>query len=189
MGTHIWVGLTLAIVLRGAVPAVASEPAESLWHSDNRVFNLRVTPGGDGRPAHGVLYGDRATDAGAEIWSRELLNAVAPGEVLVADSGRFVVTFDEWDAAGTGDNVVVIYGPDGRTTGRFSLDELFGPGEAEALKLNLSAGGWEGWYRRAMIIGDTLSIDTLAQYRPPPDPFRFRTVRISLAEGKVIEYR
>lgn len=189
MGKHIWVGLTLAVVLRGAVPAAASDPAESLWHSDNRVYNFRVTPGDGGRPAHGALYGGRATDAGAEIWSRELFNAVAPGEVLVADSGRFVVTFDEWDAAGIGDNVVVIYGPDGRTIGTFSLDELFPPEEAETLKRGLSFGGGEGWYRRAMIIGDILSIDTLAQYRPPPDPFRFRTVRISLAEGEVVGYR
>ena len=189
MGKYIWVGLTLAVVLRGAVLATASEPAESLWHSDNRVFSFRVTPGDGGQPAHGVLYGGGTTDAGAEIWSCEILNAVAPGEVLVADSGRFVVTIDEWDTAGTGDNVVVIYGPDGGTTGRFSLDELLLPEEAESLKRGLSLGGREGWYRRAMIIGDILSIDTLAQYRPPPDPFRFRTVRISLPEGEVIEYR
>ena len=142
MGKYIWVGLTLAVVLRGAVLATASEPAESLWHSDNRVFSFRVTPGDGGQPAHGVLYGGGTTDAGAEIWSCEILNAVAPGEVLVADSGRFVVTIDEWDTAGTGDNVVVIYGPDGGTTGRFSLDELLLPEEAGFQpRIRRSAGG------------------------------------------------
>lgn len=79
-----------------------------------------------------------------EIWRRQLLNDVAPVEALVSKSGRFVVTFDNWHSTGYGDNVVVIYGDDGRLIRSLQLSDFLPKELIGALPRTTSSLHWSG---------------------------------------------
>jgi hypothetical protein len=57
-----------------------------------------------------------------EVWSRYLINNDAPVRVFVADSGKYVVTVDEWHHVG--ELPVVIYGWRGELIRVHSIDSL-----------------------------------------------------------------
>lgn len=71
--------------------------------SNNGKYVFAVTPHEDwpSKPGHclGALFRVDGKER-TEIWSRYLINDVSPVEVFVADSGKFVVTMDEWYEVG-----------------------------------------------------------------------------------------
>jgi hypothetical protein len=78
-------------------------PTKCEISSNNGKYVFVVTPhvGWSTKPGHclGALFrvdGKKRT----EIWSRHLINDVSPVKVFVADSGKFVVTMDEWYEVG-----------------------------------------------------------------------------------------
>jgi hypothetical protein len=85
-------------------------PTNREFLSNNGKYVFAVTPHKDwpDKPGHclGVLFRVDAKNR-TEIWSRYLINDVSPVDVFVADSGKFVVTMDEWHEVGT--LPVVIY--------------------------------------------------------------------------------
>ncbi len=58
------------------------------------------------------------------VWSDKLVNEVAPVDALVKDDGSHVVTFDNWHSTGFGENVVVIYGTEGKPIRSFALENI-----------------------------------------------------------------
>lgn len=76
------------------------------------------------------------------LWSGDLDNEVAPVEVMVSDSGRWVVTFDNWHSIGFGKNVVAVYGERGQLIFRHSLEEILSPEKIAKLSCSVSSRDW-----------------------------------------------
>ena len=100
-------------------------PKQTEYESPNRRHVLRITPD-EKWPDRigwclGELYGIEGTKR-TLVWKRYLVNNQAPVNALVADSGKYVVTFDEWHHVGT--LPVVIYGWRGELVKVHSLESL-----------------------------------------------------------------
>jgi hypothetical protein len=75
----------------------------------------------DRLPARGIFR--QITEGGVtKIWERPLVNRIAPVRVLIPDSGRYVVTMDEWHAVGT--KPLVIYDAEGKLVADLALEDL-----------------------------------------------------------------
>ena len=106
--------------------------------SDDRSHRLRIEPAVDWKkPGH-----CRATQfrGDTELWSRHLINDTAPVKVVVADSGDYVVTIDEWHKVGT--LPVVIYGSNGRLIRVHGLDSLGLEADYEHMTVTMSGAWW-----------------------------------------------
>lgn len=90
----------------------------------------------------GLLERKDAEGAWVLAWGRPLLNRWAPLEAVVADDGRFVVTFDEHGMAGSGENDLVVYDADGRMAKELSLAELFSEDEIDGFPRSVSSVWW-----------------------------------------------
>jgi len=131
MGMHtIWRGMwsTVLVLGVGVVSAKADSwaaPTDREYRSASGeyVFKVQVAGPRDAgrRPCRGGLSRRRAGQS-RPLWERALVNRVSPVRALVHDSGRFVVTFDEWHHVGT--NPLVIYGGDGELVAHLSLADL-----------------------------------------------------------------
>jgi hypothetical protein len=92
----------------------------------------------------GTLY--KRTESGEyqKVWSVALSNEVAPVNALVSNDGQYLVTFDNWHLMGYGDNVVVIYGQDGKLIRKMSLEDIFSKAEIMRLPRSVSSIYWGG---------------------------------------------
>ena len=109
--------------------------------SNNGKFVFVVTPHGASQPGHcvGALFrieGKKRT----EIWSRCLINDIAPVEIFVADSGEFVVTMDEWHEVGR--LPVVIYDFRGGLARVHTTDTLGLKGDVLHITQTVSSYWW-----------------------------------------------
>jgi|GEM_PF-529902 len=77
------------------------------------------------------------------VWVERLVNHVAPVDVLVADDGRHIVTFDNWHSVGHGDNVIVIYGKGGALVRSMALTDLVPSEYKDALPHSVSSLRWK----------------------------------------------
>ena len=112
--------------------------------SGNGAFEFVVQPEGylnsrkDRLPARGIFR--QKTEGGVmRIWERPLVNRIAPVQVLIPDSGRYVVTMDEWH--GVGKNPVVIYDGAGELVAHLSLEDLKLKGHPK-IKQSVSSYWW-----------------------------------------------
>jgi hypothetical protein len=186
-------------VLLAPVAAFADEwlpPTTETYYSSDRRVRLTVTPRDIANPlayfegkvrdekqagqrpgsaqtfALGVL--ERLGDGGhwMVVWDRRLVNDVAPAKALVSNSGRYVVTFDDWYSVGLGENVVVIYGHDGSLIRHLLLSDLLPDYYIKALPRSVSSLWWGGEHRIAE------SSDTLIlKIAIPPPKFCARPTR------------
>ena len=117
-----------------------------------------------------------------EVWRRTLPNDVAPVRALVADGGRYAVTFDNWHSVGFGDNVVVIYGGDGRLIRSFRLDELLSTEAIDRLPRSVSSIAWGGPHRFSED-GGRLVLKIRRSDGDAADP-RYDDLEIDLATGE-----
>lgn len=62
--------------------------------------------------------------------------------MLVADDGRHVVTLDNWHSIGFGDDVIVIYGQEGKLIRSMALTDLVPADYIEALPHSVSSISW-----------------------------------------------
>lgn len=74
-------------------------------------------------PCTGELYRINGTDS-ILIWKRTLLNDVCPVNVLVANDGSSIATFDNWYSTGYGVNVFVVYDVTGNAKKTYKLEEI-----------------------------------------------------------------
>ena len=116
------------------------------------------------------------------VWSRALLNEVAPVKAIVSDDGRRVVTFDNWHAVGHGDHVVVLYGADGALVRSLRLDQIVPSYFVEALPASVSSISWREGDPR--FVGNMLEL-AIAEPRSEPDITASFHVRVALTDGAV----
>ncbi len=130
---------------------------------------------------------ERKTGAGVwePVWAGPLENHVAPVSALVADNGRYVVTFDNWHSVGRGENVIVIYGPDGSLVRSMALTELLPETYVSALSHSVSS---TKWMQDAEIAAEAPKLK-LDIYVPGSDPYgesqETVTFWIELEDGSV----
>jgi len=94
--------------------------------------------------AKGAFYARRADGGYSKKWEFPLLNEVSPVSALVSNNGGYVVTFDNWHGVGYGDDVVVIYRPNGALVKKFGLEDLLTEGDIETLPRSVSSIWWGG---------------------------------------------
>lgn len=146
-------------------------PSTQVYHASNKRFRLTVTPREIGgaldyfeglqnrekkpgqRPgstqtfARGVLERSEGHGRWMVVWDMQMVNDVAPVTALVADSGSYIVTFDNWHFVGFGDNVVVIYDAKGRLIRSLKLDDILPADYIKALPRSVSSIDWNGKHR------------------------------------------
>lgn len=157
--------LALALLALSFSAAAAADswvpPERKTYYSANRAYRLIVTPHipadrnlwpFTGRPrgpsarerAHGMLQRRGARGGWIAQWRGPLRNPVMPVKVLVADSGRYFVTFDDWGGRGYGPNVLVIYDGAGRTIRALSILDLLPEHYVRTLPSSFSSISWGG---------------------------------------------
>lgn len=159
--------LMRAAAFLGAVVLLHTPAAGDSWmsprtrevRSANGRFVAKVVPAGRGKdPArpHVSVRETGAPAGAAPLWEAELSNEVSPVDVMVSDDGRHVVTFDNWYAAGYGDDVVAFY-TDGRQVAEYSLEQVLAPQEPTRVQRSVSSR----WWRR-----DSIQLLTEMDRRP-----------------------
>jgi len=78
------------------------------------------------------------------IWTTNLVNKISPNTAMVTNDGEFVITFDEWWHTGYGDNVMVVYGKNGKLLKKYKLGEIAPPKTIEFLKTESSTIWYQG---------------------------------------------
>ena len=186
------VALATAAALWGAASAAADSweaPTEQDYYSANQAYYLHVVPGDGAKHASAALYEVVVdAEAGGDAllkWSRELLNPTAPYQVLVADSGEYVVTSDDWGGLGYGPNVVVIYGPGGELVKQFALEDLLTEEELAAVPLTVSSRWWRGDNELDEAAGAVV-LKVIAGGVTEEGKARTRDLRVALATGEVL---
>ena len=116
------------------------------------------------------------------VWSRALVNEVAPVDVVVGDDGRHVVSFDNWHSKGHGEHVVVIYGEGGALVRSLRLDQIVPAYFIDALPASVSSIHWRRGAPR--FVGDRLQVEVAGPDRDLLAEGSF-PVRIALADGMV----
>jgi hypothetical protein len=152
----------LALVPAGPARADSwAAPQRTTYHSANRAVRLIVTPHipadrnlwpfsqeprGPSAPdmAGGVLQRRDERGRWRTQWQGQLRNPVMPVSALVADSGRYFVTFDDWGGTGTGPNAVVIYAGTGRVIRALSILDLLPEHYVQTLPASFSSIYWSG---------------------------------------------
>lgn len=94
--------------------------------------------------ARGILERETGDGTWTTLWDKRLVNNVSPVSALVADSSRYVVTFDNWASMGWGNDVIVIYGADGTLIRSLSLNDVLPEDYVRALPRSLSSLWWSG---------------------------------------------
>lgn len=119
------------------------------------------------------------------VWRGPLVNDVAPPSALIADDASHLVTFDNWHSAGYGDDVVVIYGADGKLVRKLSLDEILPREYVPHLPRSVSSRWWGGEHR--LVEGDRyVELQVIEPGSSHYDNPKYVPVRIRLADGQVI---
>lgn len=125
------------------------------------------------------------------MWEAEL--DWLPGSAVVAESGKWVATFDHWGNSGENPHVVVLFDDKGRVTRALTLGDLFDPSEQRQLTRSVSSTWWAaGMYQEGVphaFSADekhlVLKVQLAGHARPnlqqPPAAER----RVELATGKV----
>jgi hypothetical protein len=106
-------------------PPAPLGPKEQSVYSESRQYLFCVTPAPYRPEVNGQCLGElyaAATETPTLVWSRYLINNKAPAQVYVTNSGRYIVTMNEWVHAHM--LPVVIYGDGGRLTAVHNLESL-----------------------------------------------------------------
>jgi len=119
----------------------APSPEEFASASGKYVFRITPHEKWSEKPGHctGELFkveGEKRT----LVWSRHLLNDVAPVKAHVTDDGEHVVTLDEWHHVG--ELPVVIYGPRGRRAAVHTIETLGLGEDTSHIKQSVSSFWW-----------------------------------------------
>ena len=171
MGQRTALTLSLLLILFGiSVSPVNADtwelPKKKKYHSPNKKHYLEVVPKRlssqldyfedkvEGRHDAGAVKGMKNNRARAAFYSMRadgsysrkseflLVNEVSPVSAIVANGGRYVVTFDNWHSAGYGDDVVVIFRADGSLVKKFGLEDLLTEGDIQTLPRSTSSIKW-----------------------------------------------
>lgn len=122
--------------------------------SESGEYFLRIYPGKSLGETFGFAGAPRGLHAKAEfyarqsdrsyrlIWERELLNPVAPVDVLVSNKG-YVITLDNWHNMGYG-KIVALYTPQGALIRSYELTDLYTKDQLSRISGSVSSRHWRG---------------------------------------------
>lgn len=116
------------------------------------------------------------------VWSRALVNEVAPVKALVSDEGQRVVTFDNWHSVGHGDHVVVFYDADGGLLRSMRLDQIIPAYFIDGLPASTSSIRWRSGEPR--FVGGMLELAVSEARQESGEEGNF-PVRIALADAAI----
>ena len=160
--------LTLAVMSSSAVADQWIPPTKQTHESADHSARLTVIPRDltsplayfqdkvAGHEPAGAPAGSKATNATAILenrdasgawktsWTKPLANEVAPVDVLVANGGRAVITFDNWHSMGYGPNAIVLYDSQGNLIRKLGLEDLFPKWFVAAQPHSVSSIWWRG---------------------------------------------
>ena len=188
---RIYIVLNIIAALAALFAGVAAADSwlaatEQDYYSANEAYDLHVVPGDGATHARGTLYeAARREGDDRELWSRGLLNPTAPYQVLVADSGEYVVTSDDWGGLGYGANVVVIYGPEGELVRKFALEDLLTEEEIALVPHSTSSRWWSSEHALDEGAG-VVVLKVIAGGMTEEMKARTRDLRVALADGEVL---
>jgi hypothetical protein len=179
----------MMVLVPAPATAVADEWGEitrTKFDSHEGTFFVTIKPHDDWHehPGHCLATLYRSTSKKkAPQWSRHLINNHAPVQVYVADTGKYVVTTDEWHRVG--ELPVVIYGERGELIKVFSLEDLGMDEAIEKIQVTVSSYWWsqdalvffgprDEWFIARLHWGDLLIIElrdgTLRRMEDLPKP-------------------
>lgn len=119
------------------------------------------------------------------VWSRSLVNDVAPVDALVSDRMDYIVTFDNWHSVGYGDDAIAIYDVANGGVRTFSVEKLLGSDYFAALPHSVSSVQWRN---NARIEGPELVIDIIVPGEADTTaPKKSVLLAIDLTSGKASE--
>jgi hypothetical protein len=123
-----------------------------LAYFDGKVRNEQLAgqrPGSKQTVARGILEKQDSDRHWTVVWDRALVNDVSPVSAVVANSARYVVTFDNWHSMGWGNDAVVVYGPGGSIIRSLGLNDILPGDYVYALPRSVSSIWWSGEHRIA----------------------------------------
>lgn len=190
-----------------------SDPKPKTYHSSNGKLLFEVVPGlrggyskemsemrrrgmdtGPDGPlsyiyAKGSLLQKEENGQTTLLWERRLYNRWAPLVVLISDSGKFVVTIDDWGGNRHSTNAAVIYSTKGNVVKRFAVSDILSESERKKVIMSTSGGFWGGGHH----IDDPnglLVLRILANAKLPTEPgAEFREKYIRLESGELLDER
>lgn len=101
-------------------------------------------PGSEASNAMAILESRDTTGRWVISWTKPLVNEVAPVDVLVANLGRSVVTFDNWHSMGYGPHAIVVYDGQGNVVRALALEDVFPKWFVAAQPHSVSSIWWRG---------------------------------------------
>lgn len=123
------------------------------------------------------------------VWQRSLVNDVAPVSALVANEGRYFVTFDNWHLAGYGDDTVVIYNAHGGLIRKMALTDFLPKIYVKSLRRSVSSL----WWGQDHYLTDHDETLVLRVAEPgedmASDGAHSVDVRVHLADGRVLPHK
>ncbi|MGH8061003.1 MAG: hypothetical protein ACREO7_03195 [Pseudoxanthomonas sp.] len=145
-------------------------------------------PGNAATTASGKLERKEADGKWKVVWQHALVNDVSPTSALVADQGKYIVTFDNWHSVGFGDDVVVIYDAAGKRLRSMALTDFLPQDYVQALPRSVSSRHW-GYQHRLADNDETLLLHVVVPEEESPgrreqEP-SFIDIRVRLADGAV----
>ena len=209
----LFLGLIIAaLIVVGQASSVKADswalPEQQVYLSADKTVRLTVTPrdlnspldyfqdkvkgselagqrkGGNAQ-ARGRLERKDAAGAWIVVWEKPLVNEVSPVGAVVSNSGRYIVTFDNWHSVGYGDDAVVIYNSEGSLIRALSLTQILPENYVSALPRTTSSIHWG---RNHSIIENAQQLN-LKIVVPEKDSMRssarYVDVFIDLATGRV----
>lgn len=192
----------ITVLLTAASPTLADSwmmPTVKTTYSANKSFRFVATPRNVGSQLAyftAKAEGKSATVAApprgrlerlegatwVPVWERDLVNEVAPVEVVVSDDGSGVVTFDNWHSTGYGDNVVVVYGAGGALVRSLGLADMMPSYFIDALPHSVSSINWRSG--DPVIVGESLEFVASGPSGEQREKAGF-TIKVSLVNGAV----
>jgi hypothetical protein len=105
-----------------------------------------VQPSEGDKPCKGTLYQTGYKAGLLTVWSVKFPNPITPVKAIVPDNGKYVVTLDDWENIGTTDNMIVIYGKDGKLVKKYEISDFINIKQQENLTELQSGYDWLGGY-------------------------------------------
>ena len=136
--------------------------ASAPWKADKETWIARLDPGGDGTMARMTVYRYLRDRNVYQEWKAvQLANPVAPCDWLVTPDAHYVVTFDEIDSIGVGNQVIGIYRLVTGESETYRLEDFLTRSWLEKIegKSNWRSRIWRPGGRNIVIVGQSSDVD------------------------------
>lgn len=136
--------------------------ASAPWKADKETWIARLDPGGNGTTARLTVYRYLKDRNVYQEWKTvQLANPVAPCEWLMTPDAHYVVTFDEIDGIGVGNQVIGIYRLATGESKTYRLEDFLTRSWLEKIegKSNWRSRIWRAHVRYVTIVGESSDVE------------------------------